>query len=72
MNWGYSPRYLPGLGKLPPNPEINLPFLGLLPDVVFETLHQAGTIGRWDCLQEVCNFLPSPVHFQAQLAKTFI
>lgn len=37
-----------------------LPSLGLLPDVVFETSHQA--LRRWDWLQEVWNSLSSLVH----------
>lgn len=57
-------------GDDPQIQEINLPLLELLPDVVFETFHQA--LGKQDWLQEVCNSLPSQVQFQAQLAKTFI
>ena len=42
-----------------------LPSLGLLPDVVFETSHQA--LGRWDWLQQVWNSLQPCSQFKLYL-----
>lgn len=60
----YIPRYLSGLGEMPPNPEVNLPSLGLLPDIVFEPFYQV--LERWDCYKKSAAL--SPALFTSKLS----